>query len=50
MTVPITMRESVQLGLPVLSVLLDTHLCGFFPGQEKRADIVFPFLQAGSCR
>jgi hypothetical protein len=45
MTVPIKMIESGQLGLPGLSMLLGTHLCGFFQGQEKRADIVFPFLQ-----
>jgi DcmR-like sensory protein len=39
------MTESIQLGIPGLSVPQGTHLCGFFRGREERGDIVFPFVR-----
>ena len=39
------MTESIQLGIPGLSVPQGTHLCGFFRGRGERGDIVFPFVR-----
>ena len=45
--VAMAVAESVEFGLPGVTVQPGDHICGFFFGVEERDTVLLPFLRAG---